>query len=727
MPSFHRIWFLGAASAALVACANTCQSESTLTSVDASADAQARAQTTLGATDAGDAGAGAELTKFASKEDFTGYLKKVVQDEEDARNRDATHRLALLEAGVADEAGLEGNLWGDQIGDSFGAGGLGLSGTGVGGGGIGSGVGLGSIGSGGAGTGSGYGAGRGRAIGAAGASTSITNTQVAGVDEGDIVKAVGDYLVVLRRGRLFTVKVGADSLAPGSTVDAFAPDVDPRDTWYDEMLVSNGTIVVIGYSYKRGGTEIGLFDLDDHGGIKYRATYHLRASDYYSSRNYASRLVGDKLVFYSPTTLAASAKDPLARFPALRKWKADAVDSAFTAVLEPTEIYKPLVPQTFMTLHSVTVCSLGSPELQCTSRGVLGPSGRVFYVSQDSVYVWTTPYTRYWAKKKAPDGGRLGSDAGVERSLARSYLYRLPLDGAAPSVVRASGSPIDQFSFHQTDGHLNVLVREDGNGDSMWAAEGSSNGVAMLRLPLTSFGKAATVAPGSAYTSLPGVAGNAFQNRFVGDFVLYGTGAGWGRRPHEPVDRKITAYRFASQASETAQVLPLDHFVDRIEPIGHDALVVGSRDNDLVFSAISLGGKAAEARGSYVRKNASQGETRSHGFFYKPESDTSGTFALPIRGGEEIGANQLVSGSAQIAFVKNDALVFKELGSLAARAGASANDGCRASCVDWYGNARPIFLGDRVLAMLGYELVEAKLENGQIRERRRTSFSPRAK
>jgi uncharacterized secreted protein with C-terminal beta-propeller domain len=37
---------------------------------------------------------------------------------------------------------------------------------------------------------------------------SVTNTQHAGVDEGGIVKVHGDHLVVLRRGRLFTVAIG---------------------------------------------------------------------------------------------------------------------------------------------------------------------------------------------------------------------------------------------------------------------------------------------------------------------------------------------------------------------------------------------------------------------------------------------------------------------------------------------------------------------------------------
>ena len=35
------------------------------------------------------------------------------------------------------------------------------------------------------------------------------------------------------------------------------------------------------------------------GSLAYRATHHLKSHDYYSSRNYASRLVGSKLVFYT--------------------------------------------------------------------------------------------------------------------------------------------------------------------------------------------------------------------------------------------------------------------------------------------------------------------------------------------------------------------------------------------------------------------------------------------
>jgi len=52
------------------------------------------------------------------------------------------------------------------------------------------------------------------------------------------------------------------------------------------------------------------------------------------------------------------------------------------------------------------------------------------------------------------------------------------------------------------------------------------------------------------------------------------------------------------------------------------------------------------------------------------------------------------------------------------------DDKCRASCVDWYGNARPLFVRERIIALLGYELVEGSREGDHITEIRRVSFAP---
>jgi hypothetical protein len=98
---------------------------------------------------------------------------------------------------------------------------------------------------------------------------------------------------------------------------------------------------------------------------------------------------------------------------------------------------------------------------------------------------------------------------------------------------------------------------------------------------------------------------------------------------------------------------------------------------------------------------------------------------LPIIGGGRSSAQHLRRESAALLYLRNQALKLSELGTLDSRP-AAGNDGCRASCVDWYGNSRPLFLRNRVFALMGYEIVEGSLANGRITELQRVSFAPPA-
>jgi hypothetical protein len=543
--------------------------------------------------------------------------------------------------------------------------------------------------------------------GSAAASESVTNVQHAGVDEGGIVKVHGDHLVILRRGRLFTVRIGDDTLQPVSAVDAFGPELDPRGAWYDELLISGDRVAVIGYSYHRRGTEVGLFEIDRAGRLRYLSTYQLRSNDYYSSRNYASRLVGDTLIFYTPLYLNIDHRSPLDGFPAMRRWQPGAQDAAFRPIITPTRVYRPVHeprPGSGLTLHTVTQCAMGGRELRCEATAVLGPAGRVFYVSPTSVYVWTS--------------GRAHNRAD---EAAASMLYRIPLNGSAPTALGVEGAPVDQFSFLESgDRHLNVLVRSDARGEGMWGAELAAGEAALLRVPLTSFTDGSRNAPSERYRALPTPGGHTFQNRFVGEYLLYGSGSGWGRR--DAGGRSVLyAVRWAGGE---AVALPLRHGVDRIEAMGPDAVVVGSAGNDLHFTSVRLRRGGPSVADGYVMRDASQGELRSHGFFYRADTAETGVLGLPVRGGSRPGYAHLREGSASILFLRNEGLRFRELGPLEARPETATSDSCRASCVDWYGNARPLFLRGRVFALLGYELVEGRVERDGIREARRVSFAP---
>jgi hypothetical protein len=537
-------------------------------------------------------------------------------------------------------------------------------------------------------------------------SESITNVQHAGVDEGGIVKVHGNHLVVLRRGRLFTVAIGDGDLKPISAVEAFGSDIDPTHTWYDEMLVSEDTIAVIGYSYQRGGTEVGLFSIDSEGHIAYRSTYHLRSNDYYSSRNYASRLVGNKLIFYAPLYLYPEVQDPFGSFPAVRRWHKGATANEFRRIVAASQVYKPEANLDFdsgLALHTVTICDLSNGGFDCKANAVIAPPGRVFYVSPDAVYVWATS----WIYRQ-------------NQARTQSQLFRMPLDGSAPSALGVSGSPVDQFSFLQSnDQHLNVLVRSDGSGDGMWAAEASGGDVALMRISLSDFSDGSEAVPSSRYRRLPKPQGYTFQNRFVSEYLIYGTGSGWGT-PETKQQSNLFLVRWARGDSHA---LLLPHGVDRIEQMGSDAVVVGTDGRDLHFTAVRLG-DWPEIASRYTRKDASQGELRSHGFFYKPDGDESGLLGLPISTPSRPGFHHLFQNSASILFLRNQSLELQEIGELNSRPDRAVNDSCRASCVDWYGNARPLFLRGRVFALLGYELVEGRIDDGQMHELRRVNYAP---
>lgn len=532
---------------------------------------------------------------------------------------------------------------------------------------------------------------------------SITNTQHADVDEGGIVKVHGDHLVILRRGRLFTVRLG-DDMRPVSMVDAFGPGIDPDGAWYDELLISGDKVVVVGYSYESDGTEIGIFRIDAEGKLRYESTYHLRSNDYYSSRNYASRLLGTKLVFYTPQYVWGDDKDPLGILPAMRRWHGRGDERKFTRIVASTRIYRPardLDPYD-VALHTVTICDLAAPELECEATAVFGPSGRTFYVSPSAVYAWLSQ----WYRPQPSDS-------------SLSMLYRMPLDGSSPKAVRVSGSPVDQFSFLETDdGHLNVLVRERARGDAMWQPERTAGDVALLRLPLASFGDGRLTASRFRYRQLPVPVGPVFVNRFVGDYLLYGTGNSWGR----PRASESSLYVVPWKNGDVTR-LSLPHGTDRIEVMGTDAVVIGTDGKDLHFSGIRLEDQPAVAL-HYTMPNAAQGELRSHGFFYKTDGPTAGILGLPIRGGGSAGYQHLWESSASILFLRHADRRFAQLGKLEAGSVTSSDDACVASCVDWYGNARPVFVRGRIFALLGYELVEGRVEDNVIREVRRVSFAP---
>ena len=553
------------------------------------------------------------------------------------------------------------------------------------------------------------------AVGEAASDESITNNQELGVDEGDIVKLRGNTLIVLRRGRLFTIDISGGGLRAVDQADAYPPGfpVDPG-SWYDEMLVSGDWIVVIGYLYDGAvtGTQINRFQLDAAGNISFVDSHHIATDDYYSSTNYASRMLGDDLILYTPAYVDAD--DPLADLPTLARWAGKDQEAQARPLVGVRDIYR--APESLgevEAIHAVTRCELTAPELTCRSTAVIGPGARTFYASADAGYLWLS-------------GWRARSD----ENLPESAVYRLPFGEGRPRALQVRGAPVDQFSLEEdaANNRLYALVLSDSHGDAMWNPWFADGAAALVTLDLSRFGDGSGQARDQDYRLLPPMPENSsggVRNRFVGRHLFYGVGV--RDEEWEPLGGVLHVVPLDQGGIQTHV---LDGGVVRIEPMGRDALILTENDEGLSFRSFNLTPTGLSRRpdfsNTYLLEDAGQAEYRSHAFFYRPDPGSpdgeAGLLGLPVF--EQGGGNRFSQVDASVVFLRrfNDRLT--RLGDLHGWADPE-DDMCEASCVDWYGDARPIFIGDRIFGLLGYELVEGQVRNGHLYSVRRVDFAPR--
>lgn len=555
-------------------------------------------------------------------------------------------------------------------------------------------------------------------------SVDITNTQEEGVDEGGIVKATGNHIIILRRGALYSVRYGDGSFETIDRVDAFAPgDQNPSDTWYDEMLLHDGVVVVIGYSDGEGATEVSRFGLSEDGQLSYRDTHFLPSEDYYSSSNYASRMVDGHLLTYTPTEFDEKWREQL---PWLERRKPDGTRERVSGTLALDDIgisaeFLKRPHPSINVLHSITSCNVLSENLSCKTRAAIGNWSRNSYFSRDAAYIWSAggDSWRFSADNDAPD-----------------VLYRLPLiDDRETKAVTVVGSPIDQFSFleDREENKLHVVLRTDGLGDEMWGSEFDFGETSLLQLPLDLLGDGSRVADRSLYRGLPSHEDNTVTNRFVGRHLLYGSGF-FDSRTNETPEFYVTPLD-----EPWVQRVELPHGISRIDQLGKDGVVIGpSPDDALSFSTVTLDKKTLSAKltATQMLPATEESENRSHAFFFKPdpedESGSNGIMALPVVVETSDDAPEYLSFTTAITYLQRvdsqltqigvlsalpDATVYAEVAAMEAIEEETGD--CIASCTDWYGNTRPIFIGNRIFALMGDELVEGLIESGQMKELRR--------
>ena len=553
--------------------------------------------------------------------------------------------------------------------------------------------------------------------------SSITNVQTQGVDEGGIVKQVGRFLVVLQDGRLFVTDTRPNG-EPGLTMVARANVYrTPEDNaWFDEMLISGNRILITGYSYREGASQITIFTINEAGALAREATYYITSNDYYDVENYATRLVNGNLVIYTPLDLSNVNPNAPMGWPMVRRWLRDgerrSVLSAGRSLFDAHDIYKPVQRTLSPMVHSVSVCPLGDPragdELDCATTAFVGPPEREFFVSTADIYLWVSP--NRW------DGATCSGGGGAEAQALPATLFQVPISGRTPRALHVRGVPADQFGLDASADEFRALVQWNSCANAAVAE------VRYFHAPLGAFSSTPIAASPNAYAPAPSPGAPIYETRFTPTHVVYGARQSQSSSPPEEGAPALTARVVAIPVARpnAPTVLEAPHNVLRVERAGADVVLSGYRDDHgLRISVLDLSGRPRIVD-TELLDGRFESENRSHAFNALVGQDGVGLMGLPtVTRVKEGGRWWFRSQASDVSFLSVDAAGrVSALGHLIANQTAQdPNYRCEVSCVDWYGNSRALFTGGRVFALSATELIEGGVAGGRIEERRRLNLS----
>jgi len=302
---------------------------------------------------------------------------------------------------------------------------------------------------------------------AASADYSGTNTQVQGVDEGDVVKTDGSYLYLLRNQEVDILKAGgpdtaevgkfsfgdasADGLSAESALSMYVAGdtlilVTQENTWgpiYAQDETASADAAAIAAPSAR--THVRLYALGDR--TSPTLTADLVQDGYYQD----SRLTGGVLYLVGNCDAGSSdSENPEDFVPCVGAKDAE-------KPLDAGQIY--LNPSASGTTYAVVSAFDAASGKTLSSQAVLGGAGTV-YMSAQNLYLASTDNTTDQSEARTEKQYQV-TDCTERTS---TILTRFALDGGKVSLAATGevpGYPLNQFSLDEYDGHLRMAVTDD--------------------------------------------------------------------------------------------------------------------------------------------------------------------------------------------------------------------------------------------------------------------------
>jgi len=171
----------------------------------------------------------------------------------------------------------------------------------------------------------------------------------------------------------------------------------------------------------------------------------------------------------------------------------------------------------------------------------------------------------------------------------------------------------------------------------------------------------------------------------------------------------------------------LPYYVERIATMDSGAIVVGTAAPFALYFLRIKPSATSPFNGHFALANPSHMEYEDEAFVQGAIGSERGVLAIPGSGYGRSDSTHWVTGSTNVVFVRTSPRGFLKVGSLSIKPGSPESDSLEVQSGwfdDWYGNTRGIFVGERVFALIGYELIEARMVDGRLVERQRINFMP---
>jgi inhibitor of cysteine peptidase len=329
---------------------------------------------------------------------------------------------------------------------------------------------------------------------------SITNVQVSGVDEADIVKTDGSYIYMVR-GNSYGIP-GEVAILQGYPVSDAR--ILARLNWTEgkspTQLFINGDKLVVFVSVNPYSSpylprsEVDVFNVRD------RASPVLVRNITVDGSYVGSRMIGDYV--YVISTSPAYVQNGGLPLPTIISGKASRTVAASDVYYSKTTD----VSYAFTTIVAFDAKDDLSPY---NSQTILMGSTSVIYVSTSSIYLAITNYGSLASTLSSglrPAGSSPSS--GEDTLLYRISIAGGKIEAAAQGSVR--GVLLNQFSLDEYKGYLRVATTSWSNNQGAanpWEYDGKSNNVYVLDSTLGVVGKIEGMAPGESI----------YSARFMGD------------------------------------------------------------------------------------------------------------------------------------------------------------------------------------------------------------------